>query len=206
MESILEFILNLVGLMVGTTCGIITYNGFNKIGSPSLLRLAIAFFSIGVGFMIMLLKNIDTQIQENEIEQVIQIAGVSFQTVGYFFIAFSHIIKSFFAIKKYFSIVLPIFLITVSNIENIIRSVSFILLIYGSIETILSYLEKKTRRVILIALGLLSLAFGEFLSWYQLIFPESIFYNTAIILKIIGLILLFLPIAKIRFSFNKSLS
>ena len=205
MEIILEFILNLLGFILGTTCGIITYNGFSKIGSPTLLRLTIAFFAIGIGFLIILFGHISYgQLQWNDIDKTIQIIGISFQTLGYFFIAFSHTIKSFFPTKRYFrAIVLPVFLISISNIENIIRSISFTLLIYGSVETIFSYIEKKNKKSILVACGLLLLALGEFFSWYQFLFPESIFYNISIILKIIGLISLFLPITRIKISSSK---
>ena len=204
MEIILEFILNLVGFILGTICGIITYNGFNKIGSPTLFRLTIAFFAIGIGFFVMLFRHMPhSQLQEVSVNETIQIIGSSFQTLGYFFIAFSHTIKSFFPTKRYFrSIILPFFLISLSNIENIIRSIAFILLIYGSIETIFSYVEKKNKKTICVAIGLLLLALGEFFSWYQFLFPESIFDNISIILKIIGLISLFLPITKIKINFN----
>lgn len=205
MEIILEFILNLVGFILGTICGIITYNGFNKIGSPTLFRLTIAFFAIGIGFFVMVFRHMPySQLQEVSVNETIQIIGSSFQTLGYFFIAFSHTIKSFFPTKRYFRSILPFFLISLSNIENIIRSIAFILLIYGSIETIFSYVEKKNKKTICVAAGLLLLALGEFFSWYQFLFPESIFDNISIILKIIGLISLFLPITKIKINFNSN--
>jgi hypothetical protein len=61
------------------------------------------------------------------------------QALGYFFIAFSHSIKTFdFAPPKYF-ILIPLavagFVIPGNSIEHITRSIPFILLVYVSIET-----------------------------------------------------------------------
>jgi len=41
------------------------------------------------------------------------------------------------------------------------------------------------------------LAFGEFIAWYSLVFPESVLYSISILLKISGLISLFLPISRL---------
>jgi hypothetical protein len=41
------------------------------------------------------------------------------------------------------------------------------------------------------------LAFGEFIAWYSFVFPESILYSISIIIKIVGLIFLFVPVSKL---------
>ena len=46
MEFFLEIILNMIGLSVGVTVGVISYIGFKNTGSPTLFRLSIAFFAI----------------------------------------------------------------------------------------------------------------------------------------------------------------
>jgi len=125
--------------------------------------------------------------------------GIGIQTVGYFFIAFSHGIKSFFPKSRYFRSVgiFPLFLVSAIHVENIFRSISFILLAYGAIETMLSYLESKKKGTIFVALGLSLLAFGEFIGWYSFVFPESILYYLSISIKISGLISLFIPVSKV---------
>ena len=146
---------------------------------------------------IMLLE--DFVIQSGEIERWVQTLGIGIQTVGYFFIAFSHSIKSFFPKSRYFrSIgVFPLFLISSVQLEHIFRSVSFILLAYGAIETMLSYFENKNKGAISVAIGLGLLALGEFLGWYSFVFPESILYSASMIIKIGGLIALFIPVSKV---------
>jgi hypothetical protein len=201
LEFLLENILNLVGFLVGLAIGIISIIGYRNTGSPTLFRLAIAFFSISAGFCVIWIGYMieDFIIQSGNIERWIQTLGIAIQTIGYFFIAFSHSIKSLFPKSRYFRSVgiFPLFLVSSVQIEHIFRSISFILLAYGAIETILSYFENRNKGAISVAMGLSLLALGEFLGWYSFVFPESILYSVSIIIKISGLIALFIPISKI---------
>ena len=201
MEFLFENILNLVGFLVGLSIGMMSYIGFKNTGSPTLFRLSIAFFSICTGFFIIWTGYMveDFIIKSGQIERSVQTLGIGIQTIGYFFIAFSHSIKSFFPKSRYFRSIgmLPFFLVSVVHIENIFRSFSFIFLAYGAIETIMSYLESRKKGAIFVALGLSLLAFGEFLGWYSFVFPESILYLLSISIKISGLVLLFIPVSKI---------
>ena len=201
MEFLLENILNLVGFLVGLAIGIMSLIGFRNTGSPTLFRLTIAFFSISAGFFVIWAGYTieDVIMKTGSLERWIQTVGIGIQTVGYFFIAFSHSIKSFFPKSRYFRSVgiFPLFLVSSVQIEHIFRSVSFILLAYGAIETMLSYFENKNKGAISVAVGLALLAFGEFLGWYSFVFPESILYSASMVIKIVGLIALFVPVSKV---------
>ena len=201
MEFLLENILNLVGFIVGLVIGIMSYIGFRNTGSPTLFRLTIAFLSISLGFFVIWSGYMveDFVIKSGSIERGVQTLGIIIQTVGYFFIAFSHSIKSFFPKSSYFRSVgiLPLFLVSTVQVEHIFRSVSFILLTYGAIETILSYRDNKNKGAISVAIGLALLAIGEFLGWYSFVFPESILYPISMTIKIVGLIALFIPLSKV---------
>ena len=191
----------MIGFVVGLGIGTMSYIGFRNTGSPTLFRLSIAFFAICIGFFVIWMGFMieDFVIQSGQIERWVQTLGIGIQTIGYFFIAFSHSIKSFFPKSRYFRSIgiFPLFLVSSIHIENIFRSVSFILLAYGAIETFMSYLESKKKGAIFVSLGLALLAFGEFLGWYSFVFPESILYYLSISIKIGGLISLFVPISKI---------
>ena len=142
----------------------------------------------------------DVFLQEGKINRGLQALGLGIQTIGYFFIAFSHTIKSFFPKSRYFRSVgiLPLFCIISNEYRaHIIRSFSFILLVYGAIETFVSFLEGKQKGTLAVGIGLALLAFGEFIAWYSLVFPESILYSISILLKITGLISIFLPISRL---------
>ena len=201
MEFLLENILNLVGFLVGLSIGVMSFIGFRNTGSPTLFRLTIAFISISLGFFVIWTGYMveDFIIKSGSIERWIQTLGIIIQTIGYFFIAFSHSIKSFFPKSSYFRSVgiLPLFLVSSVQLEHVFRSVSFILLAYGAIETMLSYFENKNKGAISVAVGLALLAFGEFLGWYSFVFPESILYSISMVIKIGGLIALFIPVSKI---------
>ncbi len=201
MEVLLENVLNLVGFLVGLVIGIMSLIGFRNTGSPTLFRLTIAFFSISAGFLVIWSGHMieDLVAESGIIKRWIQTLGIGIQTTGYFFIAFSHSIKAFFPKSRYFRSVgvLPLFLVSSVQLEHIFRSVSFILLAYGAIETMLSYFENKNRGAISVATGLAMLAFGEFLGWYSFVFPESVLDHVSTIIKIGGLILLFVPVSKI---------
>ena len=201
MEFLLENILNLIGFIIGIVIGVFAYIGYRNTGSPVLFRLTIAFIAIGIGFGIIWGGYVidDVFLQEGKINRGLQALGLGIQTIGYFFIAFSHTIKSFFPKSRYLRSVgiIPLFLLSTMSIEHIIRSFSFILLVYGAIETFVSFLEGKQKGTLAVGIGLGMLAFGEFIAWYSLVFPETILYSVSILLKISGLISLFLPISKL---------
>jgi len=137
--------------------------------------------------------------QTGKINRGITTLGVASQTVGYWFIAFSHTIKTFFPKSRYLRSIgiMPLFLVSFVSIEHILRAVSFILLVYGSIETMISYFNGRKKATLFVAIGLGLLGFGEFISWYSFVFPETILYIGSILIKICGLISLGIPIFKI---------
>ena len=198
MEFLLEIILNLIGFSVGITIGIISYIGYKNTGSPTLFRLLTAFFAIGVGFGVLALGFIldDLFLKTGDPNQGIITIGVACQTIGYWFIAFSHTIKNFFPKSRYLRSIgiMPLFLVSFISLEHILRAVSFILLVYGAIETILSYIQGKKKSTLFVAIGLACLGFGEFVGWYSFVFPETILYVFSIIIKIGGLLSLGIPI------------
>ena len=199
LEFLLENILNLVGFLVGLGIGVISYVGFRNTGSPTLFRLAVAFLSISAGFFVVWAGYTaeDLFVKAGKIERWVLTLGIGVQTVGYFFIAFSHSIKAFLPRNRSLRSVgaLPLLLVSATHVEHILRATSFILLVYGAIETFLSYLDSRTRGALVVSAGLALLALGEFLGWYSLVFPGSPLYYASVIVKIAGLVFLFVPVS-----------
>ena len=212
MEFFLEISLNLVGFLVGIIIGIISYIGFKNTGSPTLFRLSIAFCAIGIGFGILATGFIidDFIFETGNINTGISMLGIASQVIGYWFIAFSHTIKTFFPKSRYLRSIgaLPLFLVSFGYVETILRAVSFILLVYGAIETLISYVQGRKKTTLFVAIGLGLLGFGEFIGWYSFVFPETVLYAGSIIMKIGGLVSIGIPISKIplrKISFDENL-
>ena len=133
----IELAANLVGLAISVFIGRFAYVGYSAVGSPNLLRLTIAFISIAAGFFMLasaLFAGPDFVVGINT-------AGLAAQAVGYFFIAMSHGLKSSFDFLPSKSgaalLLVPLttapFIIPGNSIEHLVRSISFILLVYVSI-------------------------------------------------------------------------
>ena len=202
MDPIFESVMNLLGFGIGLSIGRFAYRGYTNVGSPTLLRLTFAFLSISIGFFILWVQSmfdIFGLSKPADLDSVLVI-GLGFQALGYFFLAFSHSIQSltFKHMAPAFALVslaiAPLFVIPGNSIEHIIRSISFILLVYGATQTMTSYMWSKNRNTLIIASGLALLALGEFIGWYNFIYPGSMFYYVSIIVKIVGILAIFVPL------------
>ena len=193
-EVLFELPMNLLGLGISAIIGRFAYSGYSAVASPNLLRLTFAFVSIALGFAL-----IAGGLFAGAYSQAVTTAGLAAQAVGYFFIAFSHSLKSFdFSPPRYF-ILLPLaitgFVIPGNSIEHLVRSISFILLVYVSIETMASYMQNRRTSTLMIGSGLGMLAAAELMSWYNFVYPGS-FYVAALSVKVAGFGLMFVPFSK----------
>jgi hypothetical protein len=191
-----ELSMNLLGLGISAFIGRFAYAGYSAISSPNLLRLTFAFISIAAGFVLLATAEF---VEPVDYSRVIATTGLGLQAVGYFFIAFSHSLKSFdFAPPKYFAFIpltIAPFVIPGNSIEHLVRSISFILLVYVSIETMASYMQNRRTSTLMIGSGLGMLALAEIIAWYSFVYPGAFFY-VAIAIKIVGFGLLFVPFSK----------
>jgi hypothetical protein len=188
--------MNLVGLAISAFIGRFAYTGYSAIASPNLLRLTFAFISVAAGFTLLAGAEF---VNEADGSRAVATAGLMVQAIGYFFIALSHSVKTFdFAPPKYFAF-LPLaitpFVIPGNSIEHLVRSISFILLVYVSIETMASYMQNRRTSTLMIGSGLGMLALAELTAWYSFIYPGAFFY-VAIAIKLAGFGLIFVPFSK----------
>ena len=132
LEVLFELPMNLLGLGISAFIGRFAYSGYATVASPNLLRLTFAFVSVAVGFALLA-----GGLFGGDYSQAVTTAGLAAQAIGYFFIAFSHSLKSFdFSPHRHF-LLAPLaitgFVIPGNSIEHLVRSISFILLVYVSI-------------------------------------------------------------------------
>jgi hypothetical protein len=195
-ELLFELPMNLLGLGISAFIGRFAYSGYSAIASPNLLRLTFAFIFVAAGFAFLA-----GGLFAGDYGRAVGTIGLAAQTIGYFFIAFSHSLKSFdVAPPRNFALLVPmaltLFIIPGNSIEHLVRSISFILLVYVSIETVASYMQTRKSSTLMIGSGLGLLALAELVAWYSFVYPGSLFYYAAIAIKVVGLGLLFVPFSK----------
>ena len=200
LEVLFELPMNLLGLGISAFIGRFAYSGYATVASPNLLRLTFAFVSVAVGFALLA-----GGLFAGDYSQAVTTAGLAAQAIGYFFIAFSHSLKSFdFSPHRHF-LLAPLaitgFVIPGNSIEHLVRSISFILLVYVSIETMASYMQSRRTSTLMIGSGLGMLALAELLSWYNFIYPGS-FYIVALSIKVAGFGLMVVPFSKFGLASN----
>jgi hypothetical protein len=198
----IELAANLVGLAISVFIGRFAYSGYSAVGSPNLLRLTIAFISISAGFVMLA----SALFVGPEVSVAMETGGLAAQAVGYFFIAMSHGLKSSFDFlpSKHGAALLLVpfttapFIIPGNSIEHLVRSISFILLVYVSIETIASYMQSRKSSTLMIGSGLSTLAAAEIVAWYGFIFPGT-FALPALAAKVAGFGLMVVPFSRLGF-------
>ncbi|MGH9923649.1 MAG: hypothetical protein ACRD38_12950, partial [Nitrososphaerales archaeon] len=57
MDLIFESVMNLLGVGIAMSIARFAYKGYENIGSPTLLRLTLAFASISLGFLILWIQS-----------------------------------------------------------------------------------------------------------------------------------------------------
>jgi len=96
-------------------------------------------------------------------------------------------------------ILFPIFAVSSMNVETVLRSLSFFFILYGVLETGLSYAKTKNPTTFMVAAGLAMLAAGW---WVSLAAPDiALLTLLQLLMREVGLVTLFVPV--LRFSFRK---
>jgi hypothetical protein len=189
--------LHLAGGMVGFSVARVARQGYRETSSPTLYRLSVAFVLLGFGLT---LTGVTSLIQISSfgvfalgLSLALSVAAV-LETSGYFFLALSQGIKARSSAGGGF---LAGFAIPIASVLTLLRSLSFIFLLYGMLETLLSYLEGRKRVTLMISVALGALALGEFASWIAL-FNSGVspLLLVSILLKLFGFFMLYTPVMK----------
>ncbi|MDG6898221.1 MAG: hypothetical protein JRN24_00640 [Nitrososphaerota archaeon] len=197
--AIIGNILQLVGAFVSLSIAYVSYRGVRQTESPSLLRLATAFFLLGVGFMIEAIVGFGSFIPWfSALATTVVVTGLLLETTGYFFLAFSHVVDVMLAKKLGIALmVFPILTMSTGQLSDILGFLSFFFVLYGVVETLYAYSSNKRPDTLLIATGLALLGVGTFVQWLSPVyFQVDLLTLVQIITKEIGLLILFVPVLK----------
>lgn len=203
-----ESALNLVGAFIGFSVARIAKQGYRETGSPTLLRLMVAFVFLGSGLGI---TGVSSLVDLSTLHSISILAiavstllGVAafLETAGYFFLAFSHGINARSMGKG--STLMPLLVTPLTATSALLKSLSFVFLLYGVVETIMSYFVYKKRQTLLIGIALGLIALGELVRWVSIFDPGiSVVLIISVALKVAGLFVLYTPV--MQFSSFKGL-
>ena len=178
----------------------ISRKGYRITRSPTLLRITVSFIFLTLGLSLngftYFLGSMDFKLNLLGISlafsSLMFIIAALLEVIGYFILALGHGIKSFQT--RGFSPVLFGLISTVSLL-SIIKSLSFVFLIYGAFETFLSYLETKYKPILFMFMALSLLALGELIRWLALFYTGlNPLMITSILLKLFGFVMLYTPV------------
>lgn len=196
--SIFENSLQFIGAFVAFSIALVSYKGVRETQSTSMLRLSGAFVFLGAGFAIQGLEGIGlfsgVPVLEVSVGTIL-IAGMFLQTVGYFLLAFSHVLDVVSSRRLGpLLILMPIFAFSASSVETVLRSLSFFFILYGVLETGLAYSKTKNPNTLFITGGLGMLAAGW---WLSLAAPDFLLFTVLqLLMREVGLIALLVPVLK----------
>jgi hypothetical protein len=193
-ENILQF----VGAFVSLSVASVAVKGFRQTGSAALLRLATAFAFLGVGFAVEGLVALGSSAAIFTATALV--GGLLLETTGYFFLAFSHVIDVTLAKRRGMALLVFPFL-SLSSIQVVaaLSILSFYFVLYGFVETFLSYMKNRRPDTLLIAGGLALIGAGTFVQWLSLVYQgvdvlSQVLPLVQILMKEIGLMILFVPV------------
>ena len=173
-------------------------SGYKKTQSPTLLRLTFSFCFISLSFFVDTIINLTSfgliPLFALVISLLVVIAS-GLEATGYFLLAFSHIVNVRSSSKLG---LLATLIIPKLNLSIILQSLSFFFVLFGAVETLLSYFRNKNINTFFISMGLMAISLSVPLTWasslYTMISPNFLLY--ALITKVTGLSILFIPVLR----------
>ncbi|MBI4258016.1 MAG: hypothetical protein HY619_03590 [Thaumarchaeota archaeon] len=193
--GLMEGLLEIVGASIGFSVGYIALKGYRETGSSTLLRLTFAFFLLFLGFSISGLARI-SQVGPTTVQMIptLVVAAAAFQMMGYFFLAFSHMI-GVRASRTMPMLFIPF--IPMLTLDAVFKVLSTYFLFYGLLETIIAYMRTRKPATVAIASGLGMLAFGELMRISAFLYPPGdILLVVSVGMRVFGLVTLLIPVLK----------
>ncbi len=188
--------LQFVGVFVSFSIAYVALRGVRQTHSPTLFRLASAFALLGFGFAVEGIVGLGQVLPSLQFSTMMVVAGLLFETLGYFLLAFSHALDVIISRRAGLALLMfPVITLSGPQLVNILSVLSFFFVLYGVAETAYSYVSTKRPDTLLIAVGLAMIGLGTFVQWLSLLYLNvDVLSLVQIIMKEVGLLILFTPV------------
>lgn len=195
---LVENVLQLVGAFIVFSVSLVAYRGYTETKSPTMLRITAAFFFLGLSFSLMgvagLVGGVSLQTLTLGISAMAIVAGLM-EAMGYFFLAFSHMIDVRISSRIPNITISSVLFIPGLSVAAVLKTISFYFLSYGVAETVIAFRKNRSTTTLLIALGLALIATAEFMRWLNFFYPTAIgLIILSLVVKIIGFSSLYIPV------------
>jgi hypothetical protein len=185
----LKIVLEVIALVMAISVLFVSYKGYSETKRPVFARLSLAFISLSVNFILLFFADVLVIFGFTVFYGYLQIGASFFEMMGFFFLAFSHMVKASQE-KKFAGLSLFIF-----NPAAAFEALSIFFISYATLETMISYHMNRSKIVLTTALGLMSFGVQSVLSWIAEFVSNPMFYQIfSLIFQIIGIIAFSLPI------------
>ena len=197
--ALIGTILQFIGVFVSFSIAYVSFRGVRQTESSSLLRLATAFVFLGFGFLVEGVVGLGQVVPLFPLSATeVVVGGLLLETVGYFFLAFSHAIDVMLSKRMGAALlVFPVISLTGTQLTDILSFFAFYFVMYGVVETLYSYARTKRPDTLLIAVGLSLIGTGTFFQWLSILYQYvGVIALLQIILQEMGLLILFTPVLR----------
>ncbi|MDG6988513.1 MAG: hypothetical protein JRN21_04220 [Nitrososphaerota archaeon] len=197
--ALVEEVLQFIGVFVSFSIAFVAYKGVRQTDSSSLLRLALAFVFLGLGFLVESVVGLGQVVPYlSTTAATVVVGGLLLETTGYFFLAFSHVVDVMLSKRAGAALlVFPVITLSGLQLSNILSILSFYFVMYGVVETVYSYARTRKPDTLLIAVGLSMIGLGTFFQWLSLVYQYvGVLSLLQIILQEMGLLMLFTPVLR----------
>ncbi len=184
-----KIVLEVIALVMAISVLFVSYKGFSETKRSVFARLSLAFASLSVNFFLQFFADFLVIFGFTVFYNYLHIGASFFEMMGFFFIAFSHMVKVSQE-KKVASLSLFIF-----NPIAAFKALSIFFIFYATLETLISYSMNRSKIVLITALGLIGFAAQSVLSWLAEFVYNPFFYQIfSLVFQIIGIVAFSLPI------------
>ncbi|MGQ9780667.1 MAG: hypothetical protein ACUVQ8_00205 [Nitrososphaeria archaeon] len=189
MYMMAKIALEVVALAVTIVALFVSYKGYLGTKRSVFARLSLAFVGLSINFLLLFFADVLAAYGYESISPYFRLGSSFFEMLGFFFLAFSHMVKAYQEQK------LATLSFVVFNPAAAFKVLSLYFIFYAALETVISYFKLRSRVVLVIAIGLTGFAIQSVLSWLSEFVYYPIYYQIfSLVFQIVGVAAFSIPI------------